>query len=210
MSYLTVCVKKKLLVQYFLYPYVPFFSILFEGQEMTESPQPHSPPTTNASDQPGVPTAGTIHPTLPQTAPTSTSSLLNPFDPRCPLTSDANPDYLNAPQTWAERNPNAIQQPEPRTRAKPTAAAKAARKITTAANKEAAILLSTEIDKLRAWQTIELQKIATAHSKKLSVVEKMFNNRTHFVKPREVNKANALTHRKAQKMNEGTYLFFQL
>ena len=82
--------------------------------------------------------------------------------------------------------------------------------ITMEANKEAEHLLTIDLDKLRDLQKLEIKKIVKAHSKTFAVVDAMFNNHTHFTKKQEVNLANAPTHRKSKKLNEGTYSCVQL
>ena len=131
------------------------------------------------------------------------TAILNPFDPRLPLPdSQHDPLYLVAPQTWAQSNPGLGVQTQ-RPRAKATAAAKATKKITAECNRAAAKLLSDDISNLAILRQTQIEKIAQDHSRKVSDIEKLVNNHTHYRETRGPSLSNALTHKKGVEMNEG-------
>jgi hypothetical protein len=113
--------------------------------------------------------------------------------------------YLADPQTWAQRNPTAGVQKQ-RLRAKITDAAKATKRITAVRNKAQAALLSIDIDKLIALKQMEIEKIALAHSRKVSEIEKLVNHGTNYRHTRAPSLSNALTHKKTVELNEGMTL----
>lgn len=128
---------------------------------------------------------------------------INPFDPHRPLAvNDHDPLYLNAPRTWAERNPTIGVQKQ-RLRAPLTDAAKATKHISAKVNKAHAALLSADIDKLLGLQQREIEKIAMVHSQKGSDIEKLINNSTNYKVIQAPSLANALTYKKRKELNEG-------
>lgn len=155
------------------------------------------PPTPQPIAELETPTTAVPKPPQP--------SAMNAFDPRCPLTVEGGVNYLAAPQTWAERNPTALEQPPSRPAVRLTDAVKATKKITCEANKKAAALLDVDIEKFRKWQDEEIEKIAKTHSKKVPEIEALINHRINYKAGRLPSMSNALTHMQSKKMNAGTY-----
>ena len=148
----------------------------------------------------------TLHapaPAVPASCVTVPSSMLQPFDPHQPLAnSERDPLYLDAPQTWAQRNPTlAVQKKRPR--AKATDAAKATKKIAAAHNKANAALLSADIENQLALQKAQIEKIAKDHNRKVPDIEKLINHHTNYRQTRAPSLSNALIHKKGLEMNEG-------
>jgi len=159
------------------------------------------PPTENVML---VPTAvSTSQVPAISTSSSRVSTILNPFDLRQPLLdSQRDPLYLAAPQTWAQLNPSLGVQKQ-RMRAKPTDAAKATRKITTARNKANAELLTADIEKQIQLQQTQIQQIADDHGRKFADIEKLINHRTNYRQSCGPSLSNALIHKKGVEMNEG-------
>jgi K+-transporting ATPase c subunit len=116
--------------------------------------------------------------------------------------NERDPIYLSAPQSWAERNPTAGVQKQ-RLRAKLTDAAKATKQITAARNRAQGALLTSDIEKFMTLKQTQIERIALAHSRKVSDIEKLINHSTNYRPSRAPSLANALTHKKMLEMNEG-------
>ena len=173
----------------------------------TPPPSPHSQLVGNAFAP--EPVAHVETPTTPAPKPVQPSGM-NVFDPHCPLTVDGGVGYLGAPQSWAERNPTAPEQPPSRPAVKLTDAAKATKKITCEANKKAVSLLDVDIEKFHKWQDDEIEKVAKMHSKKVSEIDALINHHINYKSKRLPSMANALTHMQLKKMNAGMYLYLYL
>jgi hypothetical protein len=131
------------------------------------------------------------------------SPILNPSDPHQPLTNiQWDPLYLNAPQTWAQHNPNLGVQKE-RPRAKATDAAKATKKISASRNKVNAALLSADVEKQMVLQCTQIDKIAQGHNQKVPKIEKLINHHTNYQHTWGPSLSNALIHKKGLEMNQG-------
>jgi hypothetical protein len=127
----------------------------------------------------------TLAPLLPSDLPAPAtvagpSAPLDAFDPDCLLSdNERDPIYLSAPQSWAERNPTAGVQKQ-RLRAKLTDAAKATKQITAARNRAQGALLTSDIEKFMTLKQTQIERIALAHSRKVSDIEKLINHSTNY------------------------------
>jgi hypothetical protein len=187
-----------------LSPFLPLF-------RAEKYPLSYSLMTDLASDlPPGPPENALLVPTdqspghpLPASQAATPKAILNPFDPRVPLTdSQQDPLYLVPPQTWAQLNPSLGVQAQ-RPRAKATVAAKVTRKINAELNKANAARLSTDLEKLAALQRTQVEKIAQDHNRKAPEIEKLITHQTHYRQSRAPSLSNALIHKKGVEMNEG-------
>ena len=141
--------------------------------------------------------------TISSTRIAAPGPILNPFDPYQPLTNiQWDPLYLNAPQTWAQRNPNLGVQKE-RPRVKATDAAKATKKISAVWNKVNTALLSADMEKQMVLQHTQIDKIAQDHNRKVPKIDKLINHHTNYQHTQGPSLSNALIHKKGLEMNQG-------